>query len=442
MAYNAYLIAGEQPTNWTTPALTAAMVEIIYEFLSCGIKNTGSNPIPARMSGHPSPKKSIQGMYNSEGDIQMELHAEDMILWFKHLMMDAAVASVDFTVQEVYGNGAGAGKAWATGASLDTQPGATSPDSSPGRLIINFSGLETGTMVISGTNAADQPLSESIVFANESGPKTTTAYFKTVDASGIVGADVDNSDMLIQCDRNIYTHTIALGDAVEDGLTLEVIKGEDAIPSVYVGTLLNSGVIDIADIMTATWGCMGMRGWNQYKVSAGAGDPTASTSGTDVSGYTRVSEQVIPGWATSLSIDTVPIDIASGTFSLSNNLAYPVRFRNLRTRPKPKRQGDREISLAVGVDYNTTNPDFDAEFLCNSELALIFYAESLECSGAKRSITITMPRAELIDFPDPEEGDYLETIANLNFRPIRTVGASDSDEVVIVIEDTNAEASL
>ena len=72
----------------------------------------------------------------------------------------------------------------------------------------------------------------------------------------------------------------------------------------------------------------------------------------------------------------------------------------------------------------------------------MFYAESLECLGAKRSITITMPRAELTDFPDPEEGDYLETLSSLNFRPIRSVGASTSDEVVVVIEDTNAEASL
>lgn len=440
MAYNAYLIAGEQPTNWTTPALTAAMVSIIYEFLSCGLKNVGPNVIPARMSGHPSPKKSVQGMYNSEGDIQMELHAEDMVLWWKHLLMDAAVASVDFVEQEVFGDGAGNPKAHSSPESLDTQPSATTPDSSPGQLHVTLLASDTGTVTITGLSQGGEAVTEVLTFAAET-EKTTTAYFQSVDAAGVVIATI-TQNMLIECDRNIWTHTIALGDAVEDGLTIEAVKGEDAIPSVYVGTLLNTGVIDIADIMTATWGCMGMRGWNQYKVNTGAGDPTASTTPTDVSAYTRVSDMVIPGWATSLTIDAVAIDIASGTFSLSNNLAYPVRFRNLRTRPQPKRQGDREISLAVGVDYNTTNPDFDSDFLCNSELALVFYAESLQCLGAKRSITITMPRAELTDFPDPEEGDYLETISQLNFRPIRSVGASTSDEVVVVIEDTNAEASL
>lgn len=440
MAYNAYLIAGEQPTNWTTPALTAAMVGIIYEFLSCGLKNTGSNPVPGRLAGHPSPKKSIQGMYNSEGDIQMELHAEDMVLWWKHLLMDAAVDSVDFTPIEVFGDAAGGTKAHTSPESLDTQPSATAPVSSPGKLIVTLANADDGTVTISGLSQGGEAITEVLTFA-ASTEETTTAYFQSVDANGIVIATI-TEQMLIECDRNIYTHTIALGDAVEKGLTLEVIKGESAIPSVYVGTLLNTGTIDIADIMTGTFGCMGMRGWNQYKVSAGAGDPTASTSGTDVSGYTRVSDQVIPGWATSLAIDTTPIDIASGSFSLGNNLAYPVRYRNLRTRPKPKRQGDREISLAVEVDYNTTNPDFDSDFLCNSEFALVFYAESLECLGAKRSITITMPRAELIDFPDPEEGNYLETLSSLNFRPIRSVAAAISDEVVVVIEDTNAEAAL
>ena len=440
MAYDAYFIAGEQPTDWVTPALTAAMVEIIYEFLSCGLKNVGPNLIPGRMSGHPSPKKSVQGMYNSEGDIQMELHAEDMVLWWKHLMMDADVASVDFTAQEVFGDGSGNPKAHASPESLDTQPSATTPNSSPGRLIVTLALADSGTVTITGLSQGGEAITEVLTFAASS-TETTTAYFQSVDANGIVIATI-TENMLIECDRNIWTHTIALADAVENGLTIEAVKGESAIPSVYVGTLLNSGVIDIADIMTATFGCMGMRGWNQYKVSAGAGDPTSSTTPTDVSGYTRVSDMVIPGWATLLTIDGTPIDIASGTFSLSNNLAYPVRYRNLRTRAKPKRQGDREISLAVGVDYNTTNPDFDADFLCNSEFALVFYAESLECLGAKRSLTINMPRAELTDFPDPEEGDYLETLSQLNFRPIRSVGASTSDEVEVVIEDTNAEASL
>lgn len=439
MAYNAYLIVGEQ-SGWTVPTITGSMVSIIYEFLSNGLKNTGSNPIPARLSGHPSPKKSVQGMFNSEGDIQMELHAEDMVIWWKHLLMDSAVASVDFTEQEVFGDGGGGTKAHSSPESLDTQPSATTPDSSPGQLHVTLALADSGTVTITGLSQGNEPITEVLTFAAET-EKTTTAYFQSVDANGIVIATITEA-MLIECDRNIWTHTIALGDAVEDGLTIEAVKGEDAIPSVYVGTLLNTGVIDIADIMTATWGCMGMRGWNQYKVSVGAGDPTASTTPTDVSGYTRVSDQVIPGWATSLSIDAVDIDIASGSFSLGNNLAYPTRFRNLRTRPQPKRQGDREISLAVEVDYNTTNPDFDADFLCNSEFALVFYAESLQCLGAKRSITITMPRAELIDFPDPEEGDYLETLSSLNFRPIRSVGASTSDEVVVVIEDTNAEAGL
>lgn len=434
MAYNAYLIVGEQ-SGWTVPTITGSMVSIIYEFLSNGLKNTGSNPIPARLSGHPSPKKSIQGMFNSEGDIQMELHAEDMVIWWKHLLMDAAVASVDFTAQEVF-----AMQVHSSPESLDTQPSATSPDSSPGRLIVTLANPDSGTVTITGLSQGNEPITEVLTFAASS-EETTTAYFQSVDANGIVIATI-TEQMSIDCDRNIWTHTIALADAVEDGLTIEAVKGEDAIPSVYVGTLLNTGVIDIADIMTATWGCMGMRGWNQYKVNTGAGDPTASTTPTDVSAFTRVSDQVIPGWATSLTIDTVAIDIASGSFSLSNNLAYPTRFRNLRTRPQPKRQGDREISLAVEVDYNTTNPDFDADFLCNSEFALVFYAESLQCLGAKRSITITMPRAELIDFPDPEEGDFLETLSSLNFRPIRSVGASSSDEVVVVIEDTNAEAGL
>jgi len=99
---------------------------------------------------------------------------------------------------------------------------------------------------------------------------------------------------------------------------------------------------------------------------------------------------------------------------------------------KPVRQGDREISLSCTIDYEAVadgGVNFDDKFYGDIPIALILSMVSKPYSGPEFTVQITMPRCQLTAFPDAEVGGPADMLQTLNFRPIRTVGASSSDEV-------------
>lgn len=534
--YASYFILGEQDTDWDTPVLTAAMKAKIYEFVSCGLKNVGPPIVPMRFTGNPSPIPQIDNFINAEGDIQMHLHADDMLVFWKHILQatDTEVDTTDFTAQEVYGNGAGAAKAFkdeeecfgdgvgglkaipespfsldsqptnpsnltltlseadsgtftitgtdeddevlveavvfdadttqetvgqfktvgVTGIaytgievaatmfieansyefSLDTQPGATDPTSDPAKLIVTLNAADSGTIIITGTDQNDLAITETLTFDAET-TQTTTKYFKTVDARGISYTLLETAaTLLIMADMNVATHVITLGDNVTDGLTIEVVKG--GIPSTYIGTLLNQGVVSIAETLTLAVSAMAKRGYNRAKVPAAGAVPTASSTGTDVSAYTRVSKNVFPAWTCYLKLDAVTVPIESATLTFNNNLEFPTRFTGVRTKAKPKRNTHRDISLNCVIDYDLLQTDFDARFYNGVDTVAAFYATCTPNEGPALSITFSFPRCQVNAYPDPEVSDFSQQVQSLNLRAIRTVDASASDEASVTIVST------
>lgn len=435
--HNSYVIVGEQDTDWDTLCPLASMTEIIYEFVSSGLRNASDPIIPERFKGNASPTEQIANFLTAGGDLQMHLHADNMVLWWTHLLGDDAIASVDFTAQEVFGDGIGGDKAIpASPFGLDTQPTATDPVSSPGKLIMTLDASDSGVVTITGTDQNDAAISE-VVTITATDTATTTKYFKTVNATGIAytGLAVATA-ILIEADKNVWTHTIEVKDALLNGLTIEAVKG--ARPSVYGGCLINSGTIDIGDVLTFTLNLIAKRGWNGYKVPASAlEEPTASDTATDVSGYSRVSPQVLPAWGMALYLEgsATATPIANATFAFNNNLGYPRRFIGVRTEPKPTRQSNREITLTTGIDYESGQYDFDAQFLGGAPVEDC----SLVCmrtpyAGAEYKLTITLPNCEISTFPDPAISDYAEIIQDLVLRPVRTAGAVGPDEMTVAIQ--------
>lgn len=435
--YDSYLIIGEQTVDWDTPVLTAAMKTIIYEFVSAGLRNVGAPVIPARFKGQPSPARQIQGFFHGEGDIAMHLHAEDMLIWWKNILMATAseVDSTDSVKQTVF-----ADAVWTDPDSLDTQPAATDPTSDPGLLIFTFSAAQTGSITITGTDQNGVAITDTLTFAGDT-TKTTTKYFQTVDVDGIDFTDIPPGadTLLIECDKNTYTHVITLGDTVTKGLTVELIKG--GIPSTFIGCLLNSGTMDVADVITLTTSVLSKRGWNRYKVPVSGVVPTASVTPTDIGAYTRVEDEVFPAWSLQVTLDdsgVIPVESAS--FAFNNQLAFPTRFTGVRTEPKPTRSDNRDIALTVSVDYDTVNPDFDAKFYADTDIKAVLYARSVPYAGPELTFEIELPRCQLTQFPDPDIGDYAQVMQELALRPIRTAGASSSDEVKVTIVSRNATA--
>jgi len=311
------------------------------------------------------------------------------------------------------------------------------PSSAPGKLVCTLGAADSGTLVISGTNWGDQAISETLTFAAEAGPKTTTAYFKTVNAGGLVGAAIDDQTLLIMCDRNIYTHTIQVKDALLYGLTIEAVMG--GLPSVFIGTMLSSGSLAVSDLVTLSINAIAQRVYDRYKYAASA-TPTVSDTPTDVSGYTAISDLVYPAWSIEVDFDSsgTPTPVGGMTFNFNNNLGYPTRLSGIRTNPQPVRTANRDISIVVPVDYASDAQQWVHKFLNLDDVIVTLTMSTVESSGALRTTTINMPRTSISAFPSPEASDYSEIMSSLEFRPIRTIGAVAADELTVVVESIEA----
>jgi len=444
--WRSYFILWEQ-IDWNTVS-GAVVKEVIYDFMTTTLRSASDPITPTRIHRNPSPVKQIPNMVNAGGDIVLHHHPEHMLVFWKNLLMDAP-SSVAATIMEVYGNGAGVGKAYGASQSLDTQPGSTAPTTSdPGQLVVVIAGSAgSGTITISGTDQNGTAISEILTFAGDA-THTTTYYFQTVDASGVVvGGTLAGGTMLITCDKNIYTHTFNLGDNVyvdeavdKHGLAIELVKG--AIPNLYEGCLLNTGVLTLADTMQLTLGILARYG-NLREAFDGTG------TATPIAGYKSMvdtdypyGDEIYPGWGASIQLDTVQTDIESMSFNFSNNLGYPTRYRSSRLPVKPVRQGDREISLSCTVDYEAVadgGVNFDAKFYGDIPIALILSMVSKPFAGPELTYQLTMPRCQLTAFPDTEVGGPADMLQTLNLRPIRTVGASSSNEMSsLVITSTES----
>ncbi|MBC8229239.1 hypothetical protein H8E77_06810 [bacterium] len=446
--WRSYFIIGEQ-TDWDTQLTGGgSMKQIIYELISTTLAGASDPITPTRIHRNPSPVKNIPGVLNAGGDIVLHHHPEHMLMFWKHLLLDDAT-DTDFTAQEVYGNGAGVGKAYTATNSLDTQPSATTTPSDPGKMIVTLAS-ETGapgTVIITGTDQNGTAITETLSFTTGDESQTTTFYFQTVNVNGVTTSGLNNDGtMLIMCDKNIYTHVFALGDNVyvdeaadKHGLTIELVKG--AIPNTYVGCLLNSGTLELADTTTLTLNILAKQA--NYRLAL---DGTGTA--TDISGFGDMmdatypdADDIFPGWGMAVQLDSVQTDVESASFSFSNNLDYPTRYKASRPMSKPVRQGDRDISFTCAVDYEAVadgGVNFDDKYYGDVPIAVIFSAVSKPYAGPEYTISLSLPRCQLIAHSDPEVGGQGDLLQTLTLRPIRTVGATTSDEAVLTIVSTEA----
>ena len=433
--YESYFVVGEQKVLWTTPA--AAMLTPAYEPRSFSLMGTGDNYIPSRFMRNASPVRPAKGRIGCQGSIALDLVTEGMLVFWKYLLNDDAVGSTDFTAQNVFHN-VGARKAFAAAGSpysLDTQPGATVPSSAPGRLSFDLAAGDTGTVVITGTNYGDQVITETVTFTAEAA-KTTTQYFKTVNANGLVVAGL-TQDALINCDRNIYTHIIQVKDALLKGLTIEAVHG--GLPSVYTGVMVSSGVLDIGNIVGLTLDCMGEREWNRYKFLA-SNDPTVSDTPTAIGGFVAMNDLTYSDWSLEIDFDASgsAIPVANASFSFSNSLTFRDMLSGTRPQLQPVRSGPREITLAVSVDYEAAALQYVQKHLNLDDIIASLVIKSSESDGCLKTTTINMGRCVMNTYPAVEASDFSQVLQPLVMRPIRSIGAVSADELTVTVESIEA----
>jgi len=443
--YESYIIAAKQAVDWDTGAKNAQLQAIIYELRDESLKIDSPMLISPRFTGHPSQIPGIFNRITAGGSINMDLHADDMLLWWQQMLMtdDTDISSNDFTAQEVFGSGTGAGKAFgASPESLDTQPGSTTPSSSPGRLVMTLGGADSGVVTLTGTDQNDVAITDTLTFAAETGPKTTAKYFKTVTSVAYTGLTVGVAETwLIMCDKNTYSHNLILGDDPLKGLTIE--KVTDTVPTTFIGCLINNFTLTLDDIMTLGFEFVAKMGWENYIIhSSTEGDPEASVTPTDVSGFTRVSQNVNPGWASALYLDAAGAgseeELASMTFTLNNNLNPRKRSKLSRYYSQPNRGGRRDPVFTFAIDYDSDNDGWETKALYGIPIDADFWAYCKPYAGPELSIHISLPNCELVNVPDRPLNSFEEHLQTIQLRPLRTSSATTSDEIEVDLVCTAA----
>ncbi len=441
--YESYLLAAKQAVDWYTGAKNAQIRPIIYEFRSCSLRPSTDPITSPRLTGRISPVRYEQNFLTAGGDIEMDFHGSDMLIFLQQMMMtaDADIVSTDFTKQIVRTNGV-----YSSPVTLTTQPTATTPVSSPGKLIFTFDpalGHAGGTahnMTITGTDQNDLALVEVMSVANGATVVTSTKYFKTV--TGIVLADGFDvvGNLLIEADKNTYTHGLILGEDVLNGLTLEVVNS--GIPETYIGCLINEARISIADIITFSASIMAKYGWQPAKIHATTeGDPSSTETPTDIAGYTRVSEDILLGWASALYLDGMGAgseqEMESMTFTLNNSLNPRRRFKNSRYMSQPNRGGHIVPSFVFAIDYDSTTNDWDVDAMNNEVVQGDYYAYKKPYGGPELSLHIALPRCQFT-FPAKSISDFTQQLQTITLEPITSVGAVTDDEIEITYVSTEA----
>jgi hypothetical protein len=430
---NSYLIIGKE-TVWGEPCLSGDMKQMIYQFLSSNIKSTSSHIIPTRFKGNASPSEPIQNFVEAGGDLNMHLHVDSMLLWWKYLLMTDLIVSTPSDSKTVRTDGV-----FASPISLTTQPSATVPSSAPGRLTMTFAAAQTGVATIAGTDQNDVAFSETLTFAAET-VKTTTKYFKTVNAGGItLGAGfAGGGNLLITCNKGVYSHVLTIDEDLLVGLTAEVVKG--SLPYTYTGLLCNTGRITVADVITLALTTMGKYGEGSHIPPVAGAVLTASETPVDVSAYDTLTGETFPAWGIEVDIDGTLYCVKDVSLEIGNNLAYPDRWCGTRYRQKPRRSGERNIRFIAGVELTDTTNIFDDKFMNLDDVVVQFKCYRKPSYGAEYMIQIDLPRCKIIAHPDPDVTDYVEVMQTLEFYPIRTVGATDSDEASVTLQCTETGA--
>jgi hypothetical protein len=167
--YESYLIAGKQGTDWDTGCQNSDLAAVIYEFRRSGLKSVTEFLKSSRFKRNPSAVRQVENFVTAEGDIEMDLHADNMVMWIQQLLMTAAgFSSTDFTAKELR-----ASAVYTSPVTLTTQPTATSPSCSPGKLIFTWTQSRAHTVETVRTNGT---FSSPVILLQED---MTAVYLKT-----------------------------------------------------------------------------------------------------------------------------------------------------------------------------------------------------------------------------------------------------------------------
>ena len=186
----------------------------------------------SELNGSGSAIKPVSGLVKVHGDMSAELKTRQTGWWYYFLMGGAptttpAADAVLLVATTIAGT-----------MSLTTQPG-----NYPANLKMTVAGATTwGTMTVTGTDGLGNVISEVLTWTAD-GLQTTTKWFKTVNAGGIVTSNFSSgSTLAVAGNAGTYTHVFTLKKTIPC-MTNEISKG--GFPCTYWGVTLSTMNISI-----------------------------------------------------------------------------------------------------------------------------------------------------------------------------------------------------
>lgn len=278
--------------------------------------------------------KSVRGMRKvSAVDIPMEFYTRGIGWFLKWLgMTDTITAPTDEVLL--------AATTIAPTMSLTTQP---SSANRPAVLKCTVAGATAwGTITITGVDGNDEAISETLTYTSNT-TKTTTKYFKTVNASGIACSGFTGGTLAVNGNRNTCKHTFALNNNLPS-VTIEASKGGKPVTVWGCGQTKLQVKLDapegLAEIIPTF---LGKDGW--LKARDGTTTPATLSS---------LTKEVFRNWKSGLRIDGTLIGIKSVNFTIDNKIkedTSEIKESSPIMTPKLIRDGEREITGTFNCQF-------------------------------------------------------------------------------------------
>lgn len=421
----------------------------VYQFASGGLGVTGDYTTPDVNTGTNAPIVPILGQLGTEGSLTLPLDTKGMGLWLEQLMLATpATVEVLATPYELraatdFNDGTAITNFTANMQPKDHLPGL--PDSQAGvncgRIIFAFESTvraesDGGQIVVRGYDQGlVRPLIETISVTDTAaiGNKTTTNAFAEVTSVTLTGFQT-TGEVTITVDPAIYKHTFEVGDALTNGLTVEMVKG--TVPSTYQDVHVSEGTITVGDTNETDLTFLGGQAYQNENADGGS-------AASPETGKTRQPGQASPGWSAVARFDDRIVEIGEGSVSINHSLG---RNENSFARqvylPLPVITGKREVTLSTRVSYPMTDMsgnDFDiVSYAYGRNMAISLEVASMRAGALHNSLRVELPSAQLTTFPDPADIGQGQINLSLDFTAFSSEGNTDL-RIIAINEETQAQ---
>ena len=298
------------------------------------------------------------------------------------------------------------------------------------RLIFTFSSAATGTgsLIVEGDDAAGNTITETITITTASGDHLTfyeyaanvsytvssgvsggtlgvdletgriarSKFYYMEDVSITVPGAVSGGTLAVNADPETYTHDIALSRDVLEGLSMEVVKGNNT-PNLYDSMLVTGGTVSLGDTIALALTFLGREGDLRHSISGVRG------TSSPISTYTRPDSILAANWNMGIEINGDLYAVSTASLAFDNNITFPeTAFQKSVYYPPPDRAGNRTLTLTPTLNYNLDN-DLDS-LARGDEITAKMMLATQPKGGAYYLIEFDMPYCELVGFPDPGVG--------------------------------------